>query len=248
MKVTWYQQHKQILFDYSLHNQTLENVQSAKYLGITITDNMDWGQHVSEISSKATKTLGFLCRNLAFAPRSSKEVEYKTLVRPKLEYAAPIWSPHSKLQINQIEKVQRTAVRWTCSRWQNTSSVGEMLDELEWPSLEARRDQSSLLLFHKIHCGASIWHLLTVWKLPGHHIVLNTADTDHTVMLWRIPFSPELFHIGIVCLLLWQIPSPQRCLGHSLFKQKFSKKFLCFFCVVLFFCCFVFLCCFCFLF
>ena len=31
---------------------------------------------------------------------------------------------------------------------------GKMLDELEWPSLEARRDQSSLLLFHKIHCGA----------------------------------------------------------------------------------------------
>ena len=76
--------------DYSLHNQTLENVQSAKYLGITITDNMDWGQHVSEISSKATKKLGFLRRNLAFAPRNTKGVAYKTLVRPKLEYAAPI--------------------------------------------------------------------------------------------------------------------------------------------------------------
>ena len=34
------------------------------------------------------------------------------------------------------------------------SSVSEMLDELEWPSLEARRDRSSLLLFHKIHSGA----------------------------------------------------------------------------------------------
>ena len=154
MRVTRHQHHKQILFDYSLHNQTLENIQSAKYLGITITDNIDWGQHVSEISSKATKTLGFLRRNLAFAPRSTKEVAYKTLVRPKLEYAAPIWSPHSKLQINQIEKVQRTAARWTCRRWRNTSSVGEMLDELEWSSLEARRDQSSLLLFYKIHCGA----------------------------------------------------------------------------------------------
>ena len=74
MRVTPHQHHKQILFDYSLHNQNLENVQSAKYLGITITDNMDWGQHVSEISSKATKTLGFLRRNLAFAPRSTKEV------------------------------------------------------------------------------------------------------------------------------------------------------------------------------
>ena len=29
-----------------------------------------------------------------------------------------------------------------------------MLDELEWPSLEAPRDRSSLLLFHKIHSGA----------------------------------------------------------------------------------------------
>ena len=130
MRVTRHQHHKQILFDYSLHNQTLENVQSAKYLCITITDNMDWGQHVSEIFFKATKTLGFLRRNLAFAPRSTKEVAYKTLVRPKLEYAAPIWSPHSKLQINQIEKVQRTAARWTCRRWRNTSSVGECLMSL----------------------------------------------------------------------------------------------------------------------
>ena len=154
MSVTRHQHHKQVLFDYSLHNQTLENVQSAKYFGITITDNMDWGQHVSEISSKATETLGFPRRNLAFAPRSTKEVAYKTLVRPKLEYAAPIWSPHSKLQINQIEKVQRTAARWTCRRWQNTSNVDKMLDELEWPSLGAQRDQSSLLLFHKIHFGA----------------------------------------------------------------------------------------------
>ena len=85
--------------DYSLHNQTLENAQLAKYLGITISDNMDCGQHISEISSKATKTLGFLRRNLAFAPKSTKKVAYKTLVRPKLEYSAPIWSTYSKLHV-----------------------------------------------------------------------------------------------------------------------------------------------------
>ena len=89
---------------------------------------MDWGQHISEISFKATQTFGFLRRNLAFASRSTKEVAYKTLVRPKLEYAALIWSPYSKLQINQIGKVQRTDARWTCRRWRKTSSIGEMLD------------------------------------------------------------------------------------------------------------------------
>ena len=121
----------------------LEQVQSAKYLGLTITDNLDWDQHVSEILCKATKTMGFLRRNLALAPKHTKEVAYKTLVRPQLGYAAP----------QEVEKVQRTAARWTCRRWRNTSSVGDMLDELEWPSLEARREQSSLTFFYKIHSG-----------------------------------------------------------------------------------------------
>ena len=49
--------------------------------------------------------------------------------------------------------MQRTAARWTCRRWRNTSSVGDMLDELEWSFLEARREQSSLTFFYKIHSG-----------------------------------------------------------------------------------------------
>ena len=94
MRMTRHLPSNQIQFNYSLHQQTLEQVRSAKYLGLTITDDLEWGQHVSEISCKATKTLGFLRRNLALAPRHTKEVAYKTLVRPQLEYAAPIWHPY----------------------------------------------------------------------------------------------------------------------------------------------------------
>ena len=79
MRVTQHHSHKQILHDYTLHQQTLENVQPAKYLGITITENMDWGQPISDISSKAAKIFCFLCRNLAFAPRSTKDVAYKKI-------------------------------------------------------------------------------------------------------------------------------------------------------------------------
>ena len=99
MRVTRHLPDHQIQFEYSLHQQRLEQVQSAKYLGITIRDNLDGGQHVSEISCKATKTMGFLRRNLALAPRHTKEVAYKTLVRPQLESAAPIWHPYHDTQI-----------------------------------------------------------------------------------------------------------------------------------------------------
>ena len=53
--------------------------------------------------ANATKTLGCLRRNLAFALRQTKDAAYKTLVRPKLEYAAHIWHPHAKTQITQLE-------------------------------------------------------------------------------------------------------------------------------------------------
>ena len=40
---------------------------------------------ISEITANATRTLGFLRRNLAFAPRHTKDAAYETLVQPKLE-------------------------------------------------------------------------------------------------------------------------------------------------------------------
>ena len=82
MRVTRHLPNKQILFNYTLQDEILEQVRSAKYLGITITDNLDWGQHISEVTAKATRTLGLLRRNLAFAPRQTKEAAYKILVRP----------------------------------------------------------------------------------------------------------------------------------------------------------------------
>ena len=113
MKVTRHYPLKQIKYSHSPYNQTLEQVTSAKYPEITITDNLDWGQHVSDVSTKATQTLGFLRWNLALAPRETKNMAYKTLVRSKLEYLSSVWNPYSKSQVYQLEKVQRTEARWT---------------------------------------------------------------------------------------------------------------------------------------
>ena len=81
VSVTRHLTDKQYRFDYSLHQQICKEVQSAiyMYLVITITNNLNQGQLISEITANATRTLGFLWRNLAFAPRQTKNVAYKTL-------------------------------------------------------------------------------------------------------------------------------------------------------------------------
>ena len=50
--------------DYTLYNQSLEAVQQHPYLGILLSHDLRWNQHVDKIVKKANSSLGFVKRNL----------------------------------------------------------------------------------------------------------------------------------------------------------------------------------------
>ena len=120
---------------YVLHGHYLENVSSAKYLGVTINNTVSWDDHISNTCSKADRVLGFLRRNLKISASNIKEKAYKVFVRPLLEYAASVWDPYSQKNIARVEAVQRRAARFVLNRFRNTSSVNNMLEALGWPTL-----------------------------------------------------------------------------------------------------------------
>ena len=79
--------------NYTLEGTVLENVESIKYLGVTITNDLKWNTHISNVCTKANRTLGFLRRNLYSCPPDVKEAAYKGLVRPVLEYGSSVLGP-----------------------------------------------------------------------------------------------------------------------------------------------------------
>ena len=103
--------------NYTLHNHKLDVVDSSKYLGVTVNMNLRWDVHINNITARANRALGFLKRNLRGCKTSVRARAYEAIVRPTLEYAVSIWDPHNTEQINQLEKVQRRAARFTTKNY-----------------------------------------------------------------------------------------------------------------------------------
>lgn len=139
--------------EYKLSGKVPATVDSAKYLGVTITSDLRWNRHIDNITSKANRTLSFLKRNLRVKSTTVKTSAYYSLVRPTLEYACVAWDPYTKENINKLEMVQRRAARFVLGRFNYTSSVIEMLPEVNWVPLEQRRQNQRLAMLYKINNG-----------------------------------------------------------------------------------------------
>ena len=68
-----------------------------------------------------------------------------------------MWSPYTKKNIKEIERIQRRSARFVTGRYGRMDSPTEMMRELQWTSLKERRDVNDLVMFHRaVHGKVSI--------------------------------------------------------------------------------------------
>ena len=136
---------KPVKYPYTIHGHVLDTVKSAKYLGVHIQSQLNWNTHVTKIANKANATLSFLQRNLRKSPNTTKELAYKSMVRPILEYSSTVWDPHTQENASKLERVQRRAARFVKNEYNQTASVTHLLQQLNWPTLQERRAQAKVV-------------------------------------------------------------------------------------------------------
>ena len=145
------------LYDYKLGDSILQETKSHSYLGVTLTNDLTWNNHIIQVASTANRTLAFVMRNLHQCPQDIKVSAYKTLVRPLIEYSSSVWEPHTKILINKLDAIQRRAARFCMNKSRSPGSVTNMIKDLEWESLTERRHTRRLVILHKaIHGHLSI--------------------------------------------------------------------------------------------
>jgi hypothetical protein len=136
---------------YRLDTYELEKVDRYKYLGVIFDSTLGWVHHVEYVISRANRALGFIKRHLLRCAKDVKLKAYFALVRPHLEYACSVWDPCVQILRDQLEMVQRRAVRFVCGRYGRCDSVTSMMSELSVVDLQTRRTQARLKLFYKHH-------------------------------------------------------------------------------------------------
>ena len=78
MRVSWTRDPK--LFNYSMTGQVLEEVMDAKYLGVTLSNDLEWSKHIATMTNNANSKPSFLCRNLKGCLDKLKQTAYFSLI------------------------------------------------------------------------------------------------------------------------------------------------------------------------
>ena len=134
----------------------LEVIYETRLLGVIITSNLSWSNHVKHMTLSATKKLWILVRFKSLGASSQQLLAvYQTRVRSVLEFAVPVF--HSSLTVEQsrrIEMVQKKALAIImASRY---TSYEFALQYLSLERLDVRREK--LCLSFALKCANNPRH------------------------------------------------------------------------------------------
>ncbi len=74
-----------------------------------------------------------------------------SIIRPRLEYAAVVWSPRLKKDVRKLERIQRAATKLPESLRDYTYE--ERLERLDLTTLERRRERGDLVMMYILQKG-----------------------------------------------------------------------------------------------
>lgn len=156
-----------------------------------LTNKLLFDLHVSKVTGKALRMLGFIkrnCRPKGFKTGKSILSLYNSMVRSVLEYAAPVWSPWP---INKLEDVRKKFLKYLCKKCNkdyNSEDYQTLLKGFNLCTLENRRKYLQLSMLHKcLHSEIDCVYLI------GQINLLCTNWTQRR----KIIFKPDICRINL---------------------------------------------------
>jgi len=210
--------------DYSISGTPLQKVTSTRDLGVVFDSKLSFSEHCHKISNKGFSRVNMLLRCFHSRDRELQIRLFNAFVRPILEYASSVWSPHLVQDVTVIERVQKHFTK--CLRGLHNKSYTERLSILNQSSLKARRTRADLIFLYKIIHGLVDVNLKKLFTLSADVTVCNRTLRGHALKLQRPKPRTDMLKFDYVYRVIddWNaLPvAIAEAMSLSIFKQKLS--------------------------
>ena len=117
-----------------LLNNPLKEVQSFKLLGLTLSHDLSWANHISKLASKASRRLGTLRHAKAFLCTPELLSTNNAFIRSLMECCSPLWAivppPHTWFSLTSSKPIPSKSLESSArklSLWANHLGIANML-------------------------------------------------------------------------------------------------------------------------
>ncbi|KAK3907172.1 RNA-directed DNA polymerase from mobile element jockey [Frankliniella fusca] len=96
---------------FNIQHHTIFRTNTAKFLGLTIDENLLWEDHINNICKKIAPIIGVTHRLKNFLTPQSKRTIYFGLIQSHLNYMAAIWGTATASRMGTLKILQKRAIK-----------------------------------------------------------------------------------------------------------------------------------------
>ena len=130
----------------AIDGKLLERIRATKLLGLYITENITWNDHINQLSSTCYSTLITLRQINNFTPSYPRKQLAEQLILSKMDYGDLVLNPLPNYLLKRLQKIQFSAVSFVTGNYVNST---EALLKLNWLPMYERRQFNLLKATHK---------------------------------------------------------------------------------------------------
>ena len=210
-----------------INNKILEEKKYVKYLGIIMDCNLNWKQHIHELSKKVSRSIGILSKLRHYVPQSILIQIYYSIVFPFLIYGVLIWGNTYKSNIYPLVILQKKAIRIiTFSHFQShTSPLFKKFNLLKLPDIVYLYTAVFMHQFHKGNLPEKFNNYFTL--VSNQHSYNTRLASKATLILPLVRTNYGLFNIRFCGPKVWNsIEESLKSLSKFSFKKKLKQQLI----------------------
>ncbi len=118
---------------------------------MTVANKLTFDKHINRITGETYNLLRNIKTAFTYLDEEMVKKLITSIIQPRLEYAAVVWSPRLKKDIRKLERIQRATTKLPESLRDYTYK--ERLERLDLTTLERRRERGDLIMMYRLRVG-----------------------------------------------------------------------------------------------